>query len=1314
MPQETNINVAPYFDDFNEDKEFYKILFRPSVAVQTRELNQLQSLFQNQIERFGNHVFKNGTIISGINFQYIPFYPYVKILDINTIGQPVDLVAYQQYWLKNSANVVSKIVNYKTGLEEKNPDLNTLYLKYISSGTSCSSLSYANSDILTVFDINYPIFSISVDNGGSGFSNSDAVVVTSAITINTASGSFQPNEVVTQSTTLAKAVVLEVNTTAIASSTILKIKPMTSDLANLTANSSKWDLSIGLNIVGNTSGAVANVVSKIGASGAAQIVTDGSGVVSTVQITSPGAEYIVLPYITLKPLTNASAAINTLILTPQNYLQQIVVASGSYTAPVGNGYAFAVTDGIIYEKGFFLKSDSQTIIADKYTNNPDGVVIGFDTSESIKKFTADDSLLDNATGTPNYTAPGADRLKLSPVLTLLTKAQSEANTSFLPLVEFVEGKPYKENRVTVYSTLSKELERRTAESAGDYVIDPFIVTTKEITLASGLPNTTYTQIVVDPGVGYIGGSRVQTLENTLLSVRKGTDTVVMSDQLITTNYGQYIIVQELVGSFDVTAGSSVSLRDTAGNSITGMTNIATITAPGAEIGTAKFRSIIFDSGIVGTPTARYRLYLFDIVMNTGKNFKDVKALYYDGTGTYDALADAYLELDPTLGSVVASIKFGSNKSIVFPMGTMGTKAVSNPSYNYRATDSTNLSANSTGYITITLGAGETFPYTASANLSASQEQEVILVPSANLQSLANVGGSIVVTANVMVGTGTSFASDLRVGDYVKVANSTANQVFLISSISNSTYATTTNAAGAMNAITANAMLFFPANRPLNFTTRDSRTIAISNDQKTLTAGVGVVLTGGGTRVLGTYTVRKTNASQKTRSVYRNAFVKLQLSNNVAGSTGPWVLGVPDAIRLKKVYIGASSGVSTSDVDVTKHFYIDPGQTNDYYGHSYLYKLADSNLTLAGSDFLLAQFDVLTHSTPGGFSTYNSFTINDANTLSASVSTINTLEIPEFFNNSDTIDLRNAIDFRPVIANTAAVTNVASSATLNPANTITLGTSSKYFPVPDSYFTYNAERYNIRFAKVILNKNGGFQVLDGAANTVSMNTPPDSIMLANLKIPVYPSLGSVFSNTVSEIITKRIGNSSGTRQGRLNFHLIKIVKSSSTRNSQPSQYTMKDVAKLEHRIEALEHQTSFNSLENAVQKLNIPSSLDQTVPRFKNGFFVDNFTDLNKVDKSNKEFACYIDLERGELHPQEIHINMEMEWDRTDAITNAALVENKTVMLPFTEIAIVTQPKATSVVSSEGNASQFTGEMIVSPTAFEVEARFEQQTNIQLG
>ena len=150
MSIETNLNVSPYFDDYDEAKEFYRVLFRPGVSVQVRELNQLQSIFQNQIERFGNHVFKNGTIVSGVNFQYVPYYPYVKIKDVNSLNQPVDVRTYSKLWVKNSANLIAKVINYQLGVESRDPDLNTLYLRYLNSGDTRDKQSFANSDVLTV------------------------------------------------------------------------------------------------------------------------------------------------------------------------------------------------------------------------------------------------------------------------------------------------------------------------------------------------------------------------------------------------------------------------------------------------------------------------------------------------------------------------------------------------------------------------------------------------------------------------------------------------------------------------------------------------------------------------------------------------------------------------------------------------------------------------------------------------------------------------------------------------------------------------------------------------------------------------------------------------------------------------------------------------------------------------------------------------------------------------------------------------------------------------------------------------------------
>ena len=63
MSQKTNLNINPYYDDFNESNNFHRVLFRPGRPVQARELTTLQSILQNQVKDFGSHMFKEGSMV---------------------------------------------------------------------------------------------------------------------------------------------------------------------------------------------------------------------------------------------------------------------------------------------------------------------------------------------------------------------------------------------------------------------------------------------------------------------------------------------------------------------------------------------------------------------------------------------------------------------------------------------------------------------------------------------------------------------------------------------------------------------------------------------------------------------------------------------------------------------------------------------------------------------------------------------------------------------------------------------------------------------------------------------------------------------------------------------------------------------------------------------------------------------------------------------------------------------------------------------------------------------------------------------------
>lgn len=1301
MPLETNLSSNPYFNDYDEQKDYYSVLFKPSVAVQARELNQLQTILQRQIERFGDHVFKSGTIVSGVNFRYLSNYQYVKILDLQVDLQPVNLAGYLGLFARNSSNLVARVVKTTAGFEQRNPDLNTLYLQYINSSTTGNTSSYSNGQVLTIYSKDYPVYSVLVNNGGLNFSNSDSVVVLAALNVNVASGTFSNGETITQATTGAQAQVIGVNNSIYTNTVVLQIKPLNADLANTSANSAEWTFANGYNVTGGSSGAVANVVGPVGVGASGVVVTDSLGVVSTVTIQAGGNSYIIAPHVTIKPTSN-TASVSTLNLTARNFKAQVTVANNDFTAPVGNGYAFSTTEGVIYQKGHFLRVDPQVVVVDKYSSQPNNIVVGFKTAEAIANVNTDSTLYDNALGTTNYAAPGADRLKLVPQLITLTSSAAAANVEFFALVEFKNGEPYKENRNTVYNILGKEFARRTSETSGDFVVDEFLVITKD----KSTVNTTHNNVLIDPGLAYISGERVQTLKNTYIDIKKATTTLTKNNQIITANYGNYVRVKQLAGNFNFKTGATVSLYNVAQAFIAGrlFPTGTSISPNGDVIGTARVRSLVYESGEAGTPDAIYRLYLFDIQMSFGKAFKDVRSVYYNGTN--DGIADIALEYNTSSAANEAILKDTDNNNILFSTGLNAVKVANDVTFSYRTTnEAVTLAAN--GMLTLTLiSAGEQFPYTADASLSSTQKEDIIIVPLANAAAAANVSGTVDVTTSAasIQGSATSFIADFNVGDYVFLqANGTATDVRRVVNIANNTYMTIDANCAFANTSTG-IKKFFPAFYPIPLATRSGRTSNTGSGSTTLKVYLNETLAAPVTTAV-TYNVTRTGALESTKAVHRDSYVKLYTGNNAAGSSGPWCLGVPDAVRLKNVYLGNTA----SDLDITKHFYIDQGHDGNYYGQSYLVKKNTSNLNLTGVQWLLVKFDNFTSSAEG-FLTVSSYSIDDTKTLAASSNTVNTTEIPEVITpDKKYFDLRDTFDFRPYVANTVAIANTVGSAPINPSNTESFNSNDKLFPVPDSIISFDAEYYIPRVDRIVANKDSSFQVLEGSP-TLGGARPPrrpnDSVTLSIITVNPYPSIPISVSNTNYTIFNKSVGNELGEINNRIGKYTTQITTSQFEEKTQTRTYKMSDIGGLEKRIKQLEYVVGLNLLETKVKDLVIPSSVTPTVNRFKNGFFVDNFDDYTFAEEASNEFNCKIEQTLSELHPKTKQFNLNAVFNRTDATTNTGIFNTHSLLLPFTEEALVDQNLASSTVNSDGNKTSYAGDIIINPSTFRIRTRGE--------
>ena len=155
MPQKTNLNISPYYDDFNKDDQFYKILFKPGYPVQARELTGLQSLLQNQVESFGKHIFKEGSMVIPGGIELDRSYFSAKINDTH-LG--IDVSVYLSSIIASNggkglrvrgqtSGIVATIKNFILPPAEGVDNI-TIFIKYQQSGTSGESTAFPDGEVL--------------------------------------------------------------------------------------------------------------------------------------------------------------------------------------------------------------------------------------------------------------------------------------------------------------------------------------------------------------------------------------------------------------------------------------------------------------------------------------------------------------------------------------------------------------------------------------------------------------------------------------------------------------------------------------------------------------------------------------------------------------------------------------------------------------------------------------------------------------------------------------------------------------------------------------------------------------------------------------------------------------------------------------------------------------------------------------------------------------------------------------------------------------------------------------------------------------
>ena len=124
-------NIEPYNDDFQNnalDNNYVRILFKPGRAVQARELTQIQSMIQNQIKQFGDHVFQNGSPVIGGNLTLDNKVKFIKLQETFN-GTDIDIEEFDGKVIRNTDGTAQAKVLTTYYPEDGIP---TLLIKYIT------------------------------------------------------------------------------------------------------------------------------------------------------------------------------------------------------------------------------------------------------------------------------------------------------------------------------------------------------------------------------------------------------------------------------------------------------------------------------------------------------------------------------------------------------------------------------------------------------------------------------------------------------------------------------------------------------------------------------------------------------------------------------------------------------------------------------------------------------------------------------------------------------------------------------------------------------------------------------------------------------------------------------------------------------------------------------------------------------------------------------------------------------------------------------------------------------------------------------
>jgi len=1039
----------------------------------------------------------------------------------------------------------------------------------------------------------------------------------------------------------------------------------------------------GKTVTGNTSGVSAYI----------EIVEDG------VETTSD-PKTLMINYLNV---SNANSNVKTFQAGETLYSANAGTLIVLNTDPTGKGSIFSIEDGVFFAKEHFITFKAQKTILSKYDDTPT-CKVGFLIGENILRSSDDASLLDPAQEASNYSAPGADRFELDPVLTVVDIADDIGPPDFTTLFTIKDGVIQTIYDRSQYNILRTEIAKRTYDESGDYFVNGMNIRIREhldtannggLLANTDGGNTHLLSVGVEPGLAYVKGFEVGALTTKLLEVDKSEDFNYVNSQLSSASMGSYVTVKEFVGSPTLDQGLTISLYDKAQARLSN-TLFSTGAQTGNLIGSAIIKTIEYNSGTMGTPTGKFDLYMIDVKMLGSNSFSNVKSVYYNDASLADFGADIVLNASNNAvlleNSLSPLLYLVGSKNVRKIKDSGGTSA--DTTFTFKKTSS-GLSIATAGTLSVPyVTTSEVTPY-GTATLSASQKREITLSLDASIN--VRVGGIATNVGKTLVGTGTAFDSVLNVGDKLEISG-VAGTYFIESIASNTSLNLTTFAAGTVSAATLfkaykTGDIIDLTNKGNTGVTRTVTSIptALSIDLKeTFSTTVAATVTS---------RVSRTSASQVDKTLRKSRYVIISCA--AAGTTGPFRLGFSDVYKVNNIVkkTGSAPSSLTDGTNVTSSFRIDNGQRDAHYDIATI----TPNITLGATDYLLVNLDYFfpDFSSGAGYFSVDSYPTEIKNPSSFDIRTEN-IPIYKSPSSGQEYDLRNYLDFRPVKSITATDTTSVGSASTNPAASTTFYYSGSGLRIPasGSTLTYDYSYYLGRRDLVIVDQDGNFSTIRGIPGVIPM-TPKSSdnaMSLAMLNISPYPSISQYY------------GQSIGRKD--LSSWFKKIA---------PIRQTMRDIGVLKDRIVNLEYYTTLSLLEKAAIEY---KALDANgLDRFKNGVFVETFNSHILGATYNPDYKIVIDPKENSMRP-----TYTMESFGYDYISGTNVARsNDIITLAYSEVAFANQGRVTTTRNTERTTYRFIGNLALTPdtdvwvdTQFAADAAFtfgptdEEVTELQGG